>query len=354
MKAVVTGVSGFIGSHIAEQLLLDGHSVIGIDNMSGGVLENVEFPALSDEKRRKFRFEQRDCVDVRANAEMFAHNSDVEVLVHVAANAREGASQFQPRSVTQNNLMAYTSILSSAIEAGVRKIVVFSSMAVYGAQPPPFNELMSPAPEDVYGVNKAAMERITTILAGVHGLDYIVLRPHNVFGQRQALYDKMRNVIAIFMNRIMRDEPLFIYGDGEQIRAFSAIEDSLPCFMQAIKDVGSYEPSGQIVNVGGTIPITVNELAEHVKDCMGVPWDYPTDYLPDRPCEVKNAFSTYDKSERLLGYTEKVGWRDGIRNMAEWAKEEGPQLWRNNERLEIINELTPKPWIELSEKKVIS
>ena len=171
----------------------------------------------------------------------------------------------------------------------------------------------------------------------------------NCMGPRQALYDIHRNVVGIFMNIIMRNEPLFIYGDGEQTRAFSYIEDSLPAFLRAILCDDAYfkdKLHGRAINAGGKIPISVNQLALTVKEAMDVPLDYPTDSIPDRPREVKHAWCTTKLSEELLGYKEEIGWEEGIRRMAKWAKEKGPQEWRNTEELEVINELTPIPWIK--------
>jgi UDP-glucose 4-epimerase len=271
---------------------------------------------------------------------------EVDTLVHCAANAREGASQFQPYSVCQRNLAAYGSILSACIAAGVKKVVLFSSMAIYGDQTPPFDERLPAKPIDVYAVNKHAMEETTRILAGVHGFAYTIIRPHNVFGERQALNDIHRNVIAIFMNRIMRGESLFIYGDGEQCRAFSYIYDSLPCFLEVVLRGASDVLNQETINIGGTTPITINELAHNVKTAMGVP-NHLIEYLPDRPCEAKEAFTTHQKSVDLLGYEESTGWARGIHAMAAWAKERGPQQWQNTDKLELITDDTPQPWVEV-------
>jgi UDP-glucose 4-epimerase len=331
----LTGAAGFIGSHLYRALTARGHKVIGIDDLSGGTISNLPNDAT---------FDVCDCNHHgRVQALMRAYN--VDTLVHCAANAREGASQFQPRSVTNKNASAYMTTLSAALESGVKNVVVFSSMAVYGKQEPPFDEALERRPVDVYGCNKSFMEHATEILASVHGFNYVVIRPHNVFGEGQRMADIFRNVAAIMMNRILRDEPLFVYGDGEQTRAFSYIGDSLPCFVAAIEHCAQHSINGNAFNIGGMSHITVNQLAQEILSAMGRGADYPVTYLPDRPLEVKHAYSTYAKSVAVLDYQETIGWREGIQRMAQWAQKQGPQAWVNNEPLEIITEHTPTPWL---------
>jgi UDP-glucose 4-epimerase len=242
--------------------------------------------------------------------------------------------------VCGRNLMAYANVLVPAMGCGVKKVVLYSSMAVYGDQEAPFDESMPRQPVDVYGVNKAAMEEMTEILADVHEFNYTIIRPHNVFGERQSMRDPFRNVVAIFMNRMMRGEPLYLYGDGEQKRAFSYIGDSLPAFLRAAEI--RPELDREIINVGGAQPVTVNELLRMVAEEFGV--EPEVVHLPDRPREVKNAYCTWQKSERLLGYEERFGLREGIRLMAGWARPLGPQPWRE-ERLELPSEKAPRIWM---------
>jgi len=331
MRILVTGVAGFIGGHVAEGLALSGHEVIGVDDLSGGFWRNVH---------PEVKFHQVDLRDAAAIEQVICGHQP-EVLCHLAANAREGASQFQPRDVCSRNLTAYINTLVPCVSHGVKKVVLYSSMAVYGEQPTPFNEEQPRQPVDIYGVNKTAMEEITEILAEVHEFGYTIIRPHNVFGERQSLRDPFRNVVGIFMNRIMRGEPLYVYGDGEQQRAYSYIADSLPAFLRA----SALDPAldRQIINVGGKEAITVNELVELVAAQFDAKPEVK--HLPDRPREVKYAFSTWEKSAELLGYDEPFGMREGIRKMAEWAKTLGPQPW-TEEALELPSEKAPAIWME--------
>ena len=330
MKILVTGSAGFMGSHVAHKLCDDGHEVFGADNMSGGNEENIDL------YKQKF-----NRVELKRQKEVgsYIRYVEPEVIFHLAATAREGASQFSPLQMTEDNLNAYMNVLISAIKTKkLKKVVLFSSMAVYGSQVPPFSEDMRREPDDVYAVSKAAMEQNTEILSEVHDFNYTIIRPHNVFGKNQCLRDKFRNVIAIFMNRIMRNEPIYIYGDGNQKRAFSYVEDSLGCYVKCLSD----KVNGETINIGGKVDITVNVLAEKVIKAMGVK-GWKIEYLPDRPCEVKYAYCSYKKSEKFLGYKESIGLDKGIEIMAEWAKKQGAQEW-TKERLELYNNKTPKTW----------
>lgn len=343
MRIVVTGAAGFMGSWLTEALLQAGHTVHGIDDCSGGLVANISH--LFERHRDTFTFDRSELAHDAQQVERKLTPFHPEVLFHLAANAREGASQFQPVEVTRRNLWAYLNILEPAIRLGIKRAVLFSSMARYGDQPPPFAESLPPRPVDVYGVNKVACEEITRILADVHEFHWVIIVPHNVLGPRQSLCDPYRNVAAIFMNRILRGEPLYIYGDGQQQRAFSYIEDSLPCYLRCLHNTLNRE----VVNIGGMAPITINQLAEAVIE------EFPESprpeiiHVPARPREVKLAWCTYDKSVSLLGYAERVGWREGIRRMAQWVKRMGPQPWKPD-TLPLLNEKAPVTWRELCEQ----
>lgn len=325
MRVVVSGGSGFIGSWVAEALVARGDDVLNVDDMSGGdnVVDGAKFLHLN-----------------LATDDLSAVTAfDPKVVFHAAACAREGASQFQPRYVTASGPMASAALFSAAIKAkSLKRIVFCSSMARYGDQEPPFGEGLVPQPVDVYGHGKVFVEGMLRALAHVHGFDWSILVPHNVIGARQTLRDRFRNVAAITMNRIMLGLPITVFGDGKQQRAFSAVEDNLPCFLRAIDGHGARLP----INVGGSTPITVNDLVNAIKDDMGVP-NYPTRHLPDRPLEVKNAWCEVTRSVEVLGYEEKVGWRECVRNMARWAQSVGPQPWRV-ESLELFSKGMPEVW----------
>jgi len=329
-RILVTGSAGFMGSWVAHRLAELGYEVYGVDNMQHGDKENID--------HNKQRFTVLDLRN-RSYVEDYIQYVKPEYLFHLAATAREGASQFSPILMTENNLNAYMNVLTACIKTKkLKKVVLFSSMSVYGNQEPPFDETFERKPEDIYAVAKAAMERNTEILSDVYGFRYTIIRPHNVAGENQSLSDLYRNVVAIFMNRIMRNEPIYIYGDGEQTRAFSYIADSLDCYCKCIEEV----TDGHIINIGGIYHITINKLAEIVIEAMGEK-SWKIIHLKNRPREVKHAYCTYEKSVSLLGYEEKVGIWEGIYRMAHWAKRKGPQPW-TFEKLEIYNEKTPITW----------
>lgn len=335
-RILCTGAAGFISSWIVKELVSQGHEVYGVDDLSGGNLRNIREIV----NHKNFHFTGYGCEDEKAMDELFdAFRPDV--VYHLAANAREGASFFQPLSIVKRNTLAYTNVLMNSIKYGVKRIVLFSSIAVMGNQTPPFAEHMPRKPIDLYGLQKANMEQMTEMMAECHGIEYVIFRPHNVFGEGQALNDRYRNAIAIFMNRIMREEPIQIYGDGRQQRAFSYIEDSLPSYIRAMDC-----PTGHIFNIGNDFPRTVNEIARYTMEAMGVDFKtYPVENLPDRHGEVKSAYMSHQKAKEMLGFDRHTYVMDGLLKMASWAKQQGPQEWREGDPIELPDsKLLPKNW----------
>lgn len=329
MKILVTGVAGFMGSHLAEYLANEGHEVYGIDNMSIGIKSNI--PA-------NIKFAKIDMRWPDAMADMI-NECKPEIIYHAAAWAHEGLSQFMPRLITENNYNAFLNMIVPAINNKVKRVVVFSSMSVYGAQKPPFDETMPTAPEDVYAVAKDSMEKTIEVLADVHGFEYTIIRPHNVYGARQMLHDPYRNVVGIFMNRIMKGLPPIIYGDGTQTRAFTYIDDVTPYVAKAGFEQGA---KGAIINIGPTEEYSINDLATTVLKAFGS--DLKPEYFPDRPREVKHAFCTNDKAQELLGYKTSVTLEEGIKRMTEWAKEQGPQEFVYLDEMELEGKNIPETW----------
>lgn len=327
-KILVSGGCGFMASWIADSLVDKGHQVFSVDDLSGGTIDNIG-------KKVKFRL-----LDLREGlkVEKYIEKIRPSILFHLCANARECASFFQPREVTERNLMAYINVLEPCIKYGIKKIILFSSMARFGNQQVPFSEDLIPKPVDIYASNKVAMEEITKQLAGAHGFDWTIIVPRNVFGERQSLQDRMRNFLAITMNHIMRGEDVIIYGDGKQIRSFSYILNSLPCYIKCLDK----KTNGEIINIGGLVPKTINEVAEII--ISNFP-DYKgkIKHLPSRYGEVKVAYGTYEKSVKLLGYEEKYSLEEGIRRMSYWAKRKGPQEW-SKDQLTLINKKVPVTW----------
>lgn len=338
MRVLVTGGAGFMGSHAVDRLLEFGHEVTAADSLVGGYEENVD-PAAE--------FVECDLAD-RAAAAALIESSVPEVIFHYAADATEGRSQFTPLSSLDNNVVAYLNTLIPAIARGLSKVVLVSSMSVYGAQQPPFVETMPRLPEDVYAAMKASMEASTEHLSAVHGFDYAVFRPHNVYGERQNLADPYRNVVAIFINSLLRGRGVHIYGDGEQRRAYSHINDVTP----VIVDGGlSDQSNSRIFNVGSSEDVSINQLADLVREVFfdGGPWPAGLEpkYMPGRPLEVRNAYCAHDAAEEILGFENRTTLRAGVEAMVRWARMVGPrEPVYLPDSLEIGREYAPSTWRE--------
>ncbi len=328
-KMLVTGGAGFMGSHLTDFLLKQGHDVVVLDNLNRGKREYVNSDAqfmFGDLCRRE------DCVRAVKG---------VDVIYHLAAHAAEGQSVFTPRFTTETNLIGFINLLTAAINRGVKVFVFTSSMSVYGAQPElPMVEEHPRQPEDPYGITKAACEKLLEIYGEMFELNYVILRPHNVYGERQIMDNPYRNVIAIFMNRILQGKPPVVYGDGEQKRAFTYISDCTP---YVAKSAFAEQAYGEIINIGSEEVVTINRLAELVLDKMGSTLK-PVKF-PPRPQEIKYAYCDSAKARRLLDYETKTPLDEGIEKMAKWAKKLGPHpfsYW-NWERFEIKKKV-PKIW----------
>lgn len=328
-KILVTGAAGFMGSHIFEGLLEYGHDTWGLDNFSGGSITNI----LPENRYRISEIDLRDKSEIKE----YLKENKFDTIFALAASAREGLSAFSPVKMTETNSYSFINLIEPAINYGLNKMILFSSMSIYGKQKPPFTEDMPRIPEDVYAANKVMMEQCLEFLADVHGFKYTIVRPFSVFGERQALHDKFRNVIGIFLNCVLRGEPIWIFGDGQQKRRFSYIADSLPCYINCLD-----KADGEIINIGGSKEITINILADEVCGAMDVK-DYPRKYVSERPREVKYAYCDNAKSIKLLGYDEKVGYKEGIKRMAAWAKTVGPCEWIT-EKPAIVSDKTPEVW----------
>jgi len=336
--AVVTGGAGFLGSHLAKELLRDTFPypecrVIVLDDLSGGFKRNIPAGA---------QFELCDLRDAK-RVDDIIRLSRPQIVYHLAADATEGRSQFTPKSAVGRNMVATTNLLTSSVNWGVKRFVFTSSMAVYGSQPTPLSEEMERRPEDVYGTCKAACERIIEIFGEVHGLDWTIIRPHNVYGPGQRMNDPFRNVIAIFINRALKALPPYIYGDGQQKRAFSYIDD----ITRPLLEAGMHDAaSKQIINLGSGEVHTINELASLVYgERLGQNMGRYAVYVPIRPQEVLEAFCTIEKSENILGYKTKTSLQEGIQKMTAWARELGPTEMDYTVPLEI-EKGAPVTWKE--------
>jgi UDP-glucose 4-epimerase len=337
MRTLVTGAAGFMGSHLVDALLELNHEVYAVDDLSGGYIENVN---------PKSKFKKLDLRETKETAD-YIDEIKPELVFHLAADAALGRSQFIPISSTQRNLLAYLNLLVPAIRNGMKKMVLTSSMDVYGDQTSPFSEEMDLKPEDIYGISKAAMEEVTHALAKVHKYDYVIIRPHNVYGPRQNMADPYRNVIAIFINCLLNNKNFYVYGDGEQKRAFSFIDDFTPYILKAGFDD---KVNGEVFNIGPCQETTINNLAnivlEQFFDGKEIPENLKPKHVPPRPLEVKEAWCTVDKAEKLLDYKTTVSLEEGIKKMIEWARIKGPQQFKYSENYELDSDKIPSTWKE--------
>lgn len=327
MTSLVTGAAGFIGSHVVDELISQGHTVVALDDLSGGFTENVNTAA---------EFIHASCTDHERITRLFNEHK-FDYVFHLAAYAAEGLSHFIKRFNYTNNVIGSVNLINEAVKHEVKRFIFTSSIAVYGRNQLPMREDLVPQPEDSYGIAKYAVELELKASHEMFGLDYVIFRPHNVYGERQNTGDKYRNVIGIFMNQIMLGQPLTIFGDGEQKRAFSYIADVAPIIARsATLDAARNE----IFNVGADTVYTVNQLATEVKKAMAD--EVPINYLPARN-EVVDAWSSHDKVKAAFDHHTEVSLADGVTRMARWAKQVGTRATQPFEGIEIEKNL-PASW----------
>lgn len=330
-RVFITGIAGFLGSHLADAFLKDGYEVAGNDNLCGGYRSNVP---------RDAEFHEVDCTNLNR---MKKAMGDADVVYHTAARAHEGLSVFSPAQINESIYQATTCTLSAAADIGIDRFVYCSSMSRYGEQEPPFTEDMEPAPQDPYAISKVASEEMVKLMSDVHEFDHIIAVPHNIIGPRQRFDDPFRNVASIFINRMLQGKQPIIYGTGEQKRCFTFVQDNV----RPLKTLAHHEEAeGEIINIGPDDEfITINTLAETIAEIID--FDLDPIYVEGRPQEVELANCSADKARELLGYETHYTLRDGLKEMVAYIKEEGPREFDYDHlRLEIVNEKTPETWTD--------
>jgi UDP-glucose 4-epimerase len=331
MISLVTGGAGFIGAHVVNELLKLNHKVIVLDDLSGGFEENINPNAV---------FIKGTIVDNELVTKIF-NEYKFDYVYHLAAYAAEGLSHFIRRFNYTNNLIGSVNLINESIKHKVKCFVFTSSIAVYGTGQLPMHEDLVPMPEDPYGVAKYAVEQDLKAAHEMFGLNYVVFRPHNVYGDYQNIGDRYRNVVGIFMNQIMQGKSLTIFGDGKQTRAFSHIDDVAPYIANSVNIPAAYN---QVVNIGADQDYSVNELAETVIEAMGMGGEIR--YVEARN-EVLHAHSNHEKAKAIFNIQEGsfTTLRDGIFRMADWAKKVGVRKSDYFENIEILEKLPPV-WLE--------
>jgi len=328
VRIFLTGVAGFLGSHLAERLKDLGHEIVGIDSMIGGDQRNI--PDGVD-------FYQCDCRD-RSTVQNLLSGCDV--VYHCAALAYEGLSIFSPHLVTRSIVDASASVFSAAIASGVKRIIFCSSMARYGRNSVPFQESYIPAPQDPYGIAKLAAEQLLKNMCEVHGVEYVIAVPHNIIGPRQKYNDPYRNVASIMTNLILQGRRPIIYGDGNQRRCFSFIQD---CVEPLALMLEAKSATNEVINIGPDDEfISINQLFEKLRQVTG--YNGKPIHMPDRPQEVKEANCASDKAKRLLGYEPKTKIQTGLKSIVDHIQERGTQQFEYHLELEIDSDLMPNTW----------
>jgi UDP-glucose 4-epimerase len=319
MRVLITGVAGFLGSRLADWIIehIPDAEVIGIDNLSGGYKENLH---------DLVEFFPVDILDDKVSEVFSTYRPDY--VFHFAAFAAEGLSPFVRSHNYRNNLEATSKIVTECIKNDVTRLIFSSTMGVYGDNPTPFYESDQPNPIDPYGIAKYACELDIRVAGEHHGLDWCIIRPHNVYGVKQNIWDRYRNVLGIWMHQHINGLPMTIYGDGEQTRAFSYIDDCLEPLWKSSQESSC---SKQIINLGGTKHYSMNEANEIIREVMGG----GTLSYKEKRYEVKNAYSSYQKSIDLLGYNDKTSLIDGLTTMWNWVKTQPNRVSKGFDHYEL-------------------
>ena len=329
MRIFITGIAGFLGSHLADAMLTEGHEVLGCDNLIGGYRDNVPEGA---------EFYEVDCNKFEKMKELLR---GVDIVYHTACTAYEGLSVFSPKLVAENTYLNTVSVASAAIVNNVKRFVTCSSMARYGTQDiVPFTEDMVCKPQDPYGISKFSAENILRNLCEVHGMELVIAVPHNIIGPRQKYDDPFRNVASIMINLMLQGRQPIIYGDGKQKRCFSFVADDIDCLKKlAFQD----NVVGEVINIGPDEEfVTINHLAEVIAGLIG--FHLEPVYMPGRPQEVRLATCSANKARRLLGYETKYTLEQGLVEMIDYIRMRGTKPFIYHLPLEIVNEKTPKTW----------
>lgn len=334
-QVLVTGGAGFIGSHVAQSLLRSGYGVVVLDDLSGGYTENIPEGCI---------FVQGSITDHHLIDRLFAEYR-FSFVFHLAAYAAEGLSHFIKRFNYENNLIGSINLINASVNSGTVECFIFtSSIAVYGRNQVPMTESLVPQPEDPYGIAKYAVEQDLCEALKMFGLNHVIFRPHNVYGENQNIGDPYRNVIGIFMRQILQGKPLTIFGDGQQMRAFSYIEDVAPIIAASAERPNTWN---EVYNIGADQPWTVLDLATHV--CRALGQTTPDLFHAEARDEVQIAYSSHDKVKRVFGdLIKNVPLDVGIDKMAAWVKRNPIRSGQRFKNIEVAKNMPPV-WLSLAD-----
>lgn len=324
-KTLVTGAAGFIGSHLVEKLMARGHEVVGLDDLSGGMRVNVPSQA---------RFVHLSIVDADAISRLF-RSERFDYVYHAAAYAAEGLSHFIRRFNYVNNVVGSMNLINAAVNNHIKRFVFFSSIAVYGSNQLPMTEGMTPMPEDPYGIAKYTVELDLRAAQAMFQLPFVVFRPHNVYGERQNVNDRFRNVVGIFCRQILTGQPLTIFGDGLQTRAFTYIGDMSDTLADAVDCAGAVN---RVFNIGAERTTSVLELAHLLKKVSGS--DVPIVHLEPRH-EVVHAHSSHEAIKAVFGTHPNTSLEDGLARTFAWARSQSILPYSKPCEIEVSRNMPP-------------
>lgn len=314
MKIIITGSAGLVGSNFIEYILSKEHNVekiYAIDNLSGGYKENLP---LNNKKLKFMKLDLTNKCHQKKIEKVFKKNK-IDYIFHFAAYAAEGLSPFIRQFNYTTNIIPTAFLINMGIKYNIKRFIFTSSMATYGTNNVPYDEDMVLNPIDPYGISKYACEMDLKVAYEQHGMEYCIIVPHNIYGKYQNIWDPYRNVLGIWMYQSLHNLPMTIYGDGTQTRAFTYIEDILPCLWNsAIYD----KCKNQRINLGGKYEISLNEAIKIMSRITG---NTQILYTEARH-EIKNAWCKHEKSEQLLDYVEKNDLTEGIIKMWDWANKQ--------------------------------
>lgn len=337
-SVLVTGSAGLIGSHLCKKFLSLNWKVIGVDNLIGGYKENMPL------ENKLFTPVFLDILDVHKLIEVFKKETP-SLVIHCAALAHEGLSVFSPKTIVENIYSGTASVCSAAISSNTPIFINTTSMARYGEIEPPFSESQKPQPVDPYGLAKVHAEQHLNLMSEIHGIKVFHVVPHNVCGPNQCYSDPFRNVMSIFANLVMKDKPIYVYGEGTQKRSFSHVKDCVDAFISLYNKRDSLA-SGEVFNIGPDhgSETTILELAKRVATYCNK--EANIKFVPERPREVKNAWVSTEKAGEILGYSAETTVEDTIQDTINWIRTQPERDFNYHLNLEIINESTPKTWTE--------
>ncbi len=326
-RIFITGVAGFLGSHVAEWAVSQNYETAGCDNLSLGNRDNIP---------KGVEFYEYDILDLEKNKKYMA---GADVIFHGAAYPYDNFSLFSPFKSAGLSFSATASVLSASIANNVPRFVYCSSLSRYGSGPAPFTEDMDPEPLTPYGISKLAGENLVKSLAQVHHFEYVICIPHNIFGPRQAYSDPYRNAVSLIINQMLKDRSPVIYGNGRQKRGFSPIQDLIPLFPGLLFGA---KAKNQTINIGPDEEnISLNELIKILNEIMGK--KLSPRYQPFRPREIKDALCSSQKARRLLSYKKAVSLREALKELVEWIQQQGPAELLRHQAPEI-DSLPPAIW----------